>query len=279
MDEKMIKDYLPLAIAFFTFFLGYIVSLRYKKLDRFYTQIQENLKEICSPMYHEIRDIFRARTPEDRDRVIDTFFQKYSSRESGIYKIGNNFLLEWYFMMEDSFYNYKSNQTDKNWEEFWLYFYRFNVMLKSEYWSNFRILYYEFRWLRNIWGTNNYLFRFIKETTRFIIDSLNFLVGVILILFSYMIYTKIIGKFKISNEYVELIAVISIFVFVLWGFMMIVGSFYYSLMKITLKKSIFRKLIESVVPNKYAEKFEYHFGHNSKKLLKKIKVPPKSDFF
>lgn len=152
-------------------------------------------------------------------------------------------------------------------------------MLKNEYWSNFRILYYEFRWLRNIWGTNNYLFRFIKEITRFIIDSLNFIVGVILILFSYMIYTKIIGEYKIPNEYVKLIFVLSQFVFALWGFMMIVGSFYYGLMKITLKKSNFRKFIESVIPNKYVEKFEDHFGHKSKKLLKKIKVPPKSDYF
>lgn len=279
MDAKLIKDYLPLAIAVLTFFLGYIVSLRYKKIDRFYFQTQENLKEICSPMYHEIRDVCRARTPEDRDKLLDAFFQKYSSNDSGVYKIGNNFLLEWYYMMEDNFFNYKSNQTEKNWEVFWLSFYRFHIMLKNEFWSNFRILYYEFRWLRNIWGTNNYLFRFIKETTRFIIDTLNFLIGVILIIFSYMIYTKITGEFKIPKEYVGWIAVMSEFVFVLWAFMMIVGSFYVSLMGITLKKSLFRRCIEKLIPNKYMEKFEYHFGHNSRKLLKKIKIPPRSDFF
>jgi hypothetical protein len=278
MDVIKIKDYLPLIIALLTLFIGYIVAIRHKKIDRFYSQVHESLKDVIGPMLFEIRRIQKSNNIDERDNLIESFFSKYTQTDSPLYKIANSFLLEWFFEMEESFNKYRHFPTDDNWEEFWLFFYRFHVMIKNEFWTNFRTLYYEFRWEKNIWGTNNYLLRFLKQTIRFILDTLNFLVGALLILFAYIIWSNFKGEYTLPKEYIELIAIFSQFILVLWGFMMIIGSFYPALMGIKVKKSRIRLVLEKVISSRYFKKYDDYFGLNSKSLKKNIKIPPNKKF-
>lgn len=75
MEIDIVK-YLPVATAILSVTLGYMFGIRTKKNDRLVQFTQENMKEVFSPMYHEMRKIISDSVkPRDREQLLDAFLK------------------------------------------------------------------------------------------------------------------------------------------------------------------------------------------------------------
>ncbi|MBU5353844.1 hypothetical protein KQI74_16275 [Paenibacillus barcinonensis] len=273
MEE--IKVYIPLIATLFTIFSGYIATIRYKKSDRFYSSLTENMKEIGSPFYLSLRSIVKEKNIYKRNKLIAGFFEENSSSKSKVYLLNNNYIIEWYFLLDERYGQYISNPNDENWEEFWVRLYQLYIMMEEEYWKNFNTLNREFRWLRYVWSTNNYLYRTFKELIRILTDTLNFLSSCILLFFAFALWMKFFGEpIVIPDEYTDLVISIITLVLMLWGLMIAIGSIYTSQINLTLKEKRCYKLLKIMLPQKIANKIIDKFKRWEDRGLKnKIEIP------
>lgn len=206
--------------------------------------------------------------------MIDELFSVYGSSSSKVYLLNNNYIIEWFFMLEEKYKFYINHRSDENWEKFWISLYQLFIMMESEFWKNFNALNGEFRWNRDVSETQNYLHRTLKEVIRIVTDTLNFLSTCILLFLGLALWMKIWGKpFVIPNEYKELVFTIFSFIFTLWGLMMAIGSIYLSQTKISLKKSPFNQFVRSLMPKKIVNKLDEIKKWEDNKLKKRIKIP------
>ncbi|WCF10657.1 hypothetical protein NDS46_12760 [Paenibacillus thiaminolyticus] len=225
-------------------------------------------------MYNDLRKIVRIRDSHRRNILLSEFFEKYSKEDSPLFKLNNSSLIENYYQLDDLYDDYIIDGNDEKWTEFWYQLYEFFMSIKKEYWRNFNVLYREHRWYGNIWSTNNYLYRFIKETIRFFVDTLNFICSAILVLFSCQIWLRIWGKgIRIPKEYSELIFNIVWLIFILWWFVLIIGVSYTSIISVSPKKGKVRIIFEKIVPRRIWSIFEDIKRREVKRLRKDIKVP------
>lgn len=226
LDE--LQPIVPLVIALLAAFLGYIFGQRKKKLDRFYSQVQDNLKDACSPMFHEIRLIQRTESSIKREALLEKFFEKYRAETTNIYKIGDTSILKLFYEVEDFYNSFVKQHSKESWEKFWYKFHLFCIMVQNEYWDNFSVVYGEYRWRRFIWK-KNYLLRIVNEIIGILYETTLFLVIVNLLVIYFIIFDYLTAQkfFPIQLlKYALLSATVSLS---FWGLMLVLGSHYLAL--------------------------------------------------
>lgn len=154
MDLKeLVKDYLwivPLIATVLGASIGYFWGQRTKKQERLFNQTYESLKDVCSPMYHEMKLIFREPLIEKRDSGLEDFFTRYKSIQTDLFKIGNIKIIQEFYIVENLYLMYTQNPTKEHWVEFWYNFQTFYNLIESEYSTNLKALYGEYRWNRKV---------------------------------------------------------------------------------------------------------------------------------
>ncbi|MBP1996062.1 hypothetical protein [Paenibacillus eucommiae] len=115
------NNYVPLLAAIVSMTLAYYYGQRTKIKDRVIDYSKENVKDIWSPLYHELRAIFIQTLPEEkkqREDLLDSFFSKYLSSNTQIYKLDDEELLETFYDLSDKYRGFKNTRDNKLWEEF-----------------------------------------------------------------------------------------------------------------------------------------------------------------
>lgn len=112
-DFSKIKD-IPLFTTISAAFLTYLFGFRKGKLEKFNSQLEDNLINIISPMLHYIKNIQREDSPLRREKLLDKFFQEYSSKATKLFKIASKDLLDIYYKTEELFYLFLKERTENN---------------------------------------------------------------------------------------------------------------------------------------------------------------------
>lgn len=194
--------YLPVATAVLSASLGYIYGVRGKKNDRMIQFTQENLKEVYSPMYHELEQIFENITrPEDRERLLDSYFEKYTALDTSAYKLGSLELLDTLYELRDKYKDFKVIRDKAKWEEFWwelnhnLFF-----KVKEGYRSSIGLLYRDFKWQQYV-QAKPYWMRFYLESMRFMFETVKGFNIISLILVYFSGSFELLGADLLPNDF------------------------------------------------------------------------------
>ncbi|MFE5321620.1 hypothetical protein ACFQ88_23220 [Paenibacillus sp. NPDC056579] len=164
--------YLPIVAAVLSATFGYIFGIRTKQNDRLIQYTQENLKEIYSPMYHEMKKIISDLiNPKDRELMLDTFFERYIDTNSSIYKLGNLELLDIFYELSDRYAQFKLTRDECQWKEIWWEFEN-NLYYRVEegYRNSTNLLYRDFKWQQYI-QTKPYWMKAYFESMKFLFET------------------------------------------------------------------------------------------------------------
>lgn len=164
--------YLPVAAAILSATLGYMFGIRTKKNDRLIQFSQENLKEVFSPMYHEMKKIIaNSVKPKDRELMLDTFFERYIGKDTSIYKLGNSEFLDKFYELSDRYRQFKLSRDEGLWKEIWWEFEN-NLFykVKEGYRNSINLLYSDFNWQQYI-QTKPYWMKFYFESMKFLFET------------------------------------------------------------------------------------------------------------
>lgn len=186
--------YFPLVGAILSATLGYMFGARTKKNERLIQFTQENLKEVFSPLYHEMKKILSVSVkPRERELLLDALFVKYLSIDTTIYKLGNLKLLDTFYELSDSYEKFKKNREEEQWKLFW---YDFECILfykvKEGYSNSTDLLYRDYNWQQYI-QTKAYWKKFFYESMRFLYETAKGLNVVSLLLVYFSGCFKLIG--------------------------------------------------------------------------------------
>ena len=266
-----IQPFLPLVFSISIGILGYLFGVRTRKIDRFFSQVQENLDQVSSPLFHDVRAIERQVRSYDRDRLLEILFYKYGGAEHPIYKIGNRYIWECYYQLEDKYYAFSKNRTQENWSNFWVYFDQFSSKVKSEYKLNSLVMSRQYEWMRFISG-KGFLTKLYHETCRILYETLTSLVIASMFLIFFIFWDVLSGSHLMSEKIISLsfsgISIISVF----WGLSMLSAGKYISLTSLTLEKSVVRLLVERKFPKTY-QSWDKKFGGQPERFINKVKIP------
>ncbi|MFD2368879.1 hypothetical protein ACFSO0_02515 [Brevibacillus sp. GCM10020057] len=265
------QPYLPIVLSFVTATLGYIVGIRTKKFERLYSHAQENLKDICSPMFHELKKIKREESSEQREELLKSFFEKYTDSTSNVFKLANRFMLSWFYEMEEEFIGFLKDRETEKWKSFWYKFEGFYTMLENEYYANYDLVYRDFRWMRSIWKGNS-LLRIVQEMIRFLYEISVFIVIVSAFILYFTIYDLFVDTDLIPNGSIQIAIMVTLFSIVIWALMSIIASHYLSMTKLDSKKSVIGKFFLKRFPKVFSF-YDKWLGNQPKWVKEKIKVP------
>ncbi|MGK5509429.1 hypothetical protein [Brevibacillus formosus] len=249
--DKELLVFLPLFIAIVGAVIAYFFGQRSKNLERFYDQTKTSLKEITSPIFHELRNINATQIPEKKERLLRNFFEKYSSKDTNIYLIGNRFILEYYYKLHNFFNAFLITRNEKDWEEFCQRYDGFFITIEEEYWKTFEISYSEYKW--NQFNMNkNIFFRLWNGTVRFLHITSKVIVVVAGFCVYFAIYDQlVIAFFKDMNILPDDFFIFSIMLLflslILYSFMTMVNS--YQLGYTQKGKGLFYKILKKACPN------------------------------
>lgn len=171
---RIYLPFMPLIASIFTGFVGYFLGIRGKKRDRFLNMAEDNLKEFYSPIYHEIHLILASQHITDRKILIDDFFKKYMSSSTPIYRIGNSFLLDWFYEMEKAYSLFLSERTIGNWSKFWRMFLSFYQMMESNYRNIHFTVFRDVQWKEYL-SRKNMFFSLLIEIVGLLYEAIAFL--------------------------------------------------------------------------------------------------------
>ncbi|WP_059172012.1 hypothetical protein [Bacillus sp. FJAT-27445] len=180
-------SYLPLAVAIIAASLGYITGQRSSKINRFFQQVDINLKEVCGPMHFHLKRIIEEEDSEKREKLLDFFYESYSTLNPNLYKLGNKFIIDWIIKNQFLYSQFKKKRGLNEWEEFWKHLFSLNIMVKHEYWKNFDSLYGEYRWFQRTLTSNTFI-RLWHELIHLIYQALQFTVLISIFFVLYSIY-------------------------------------------------------------------------------------------
>jgi hypothetical protein len=261
---KEYLPYLPLAIAIVAASLGYITGQRSGKINRFFQQVDVNLKEVCGPMYFSLKRIFEIEDAEKREKLIDHFFEQFSTLNPNLYKLGNKFILDWLIETENLYVRFKKSRKLEDWDDYWKQLFSLKVMLEQEYWKNFDSLYGEYRWFQRTL-TSNIFIRVWHELLYILFQAFQFAILVSMLFLFYSIWDYfLIGKLPSGTFLLaSLILILSI---MFYGVLMVIGADINGL----------RKQRESFVRNlgkKYTPRLINFWDKELLRSSKKIEIP------
>ena len=237
--------YLPLVIAILAASLGYITGQRNGKINRFFQQVDVNLKEICGPMYFSLKKVFEVKDAQEREELIDRFFEKFSTLNPNLYKLGNKFILDWLIEAENLYTKFKESRKQEDWEDCWKQLSSVKVMVEYEYWKNFDSLYGEYRWFQRTL-TSNIFIRIWHELIHILFQAAQFtvLVSVLFVFYSVWDYF-LIGK--LPNNSLTIAILIFVFSTIFYWMLMVIGGDIHGLRK--QRESFVRKLGKRYTPS------------------------------
>lgn len=269
-DFSIVKDYLPIITAILTAVLTYFFGFRKRKNDKFNIQIEEGLGEILSPMLHSLRVIMREENAFQREKLLKAFFLKFSSEETKLYKMSSKYILDWYYKTEDLFYNFRNSRKKEDWEMFWVYFYKYNIMINEEYRSVRSIIYSDYKWLIDVNQKNPFLrlviefFVLIYELSKFIIGScFAFMLGFII--------ENIQGKHIIPGVLKQIVFYALLIALLVYGMLLICLSNYASAKQMQ-RESYTRIFFQKIFP-KFYHVWDKYIHIDVEKEKKKINIP------
>ncbi len=247
-------------------FLGYFYYQRNKKAEQFQNQVNENIRDVCSPIFIFLRKINRSQDFYTKQSQLKEFFEKYSSPDSKIYKLGNG-IVEKYFELDDLFYTCNTEKYDEDrWLDFWCMYHNFYKTIVDEYWNNLYVVYGNFKWDRFIQQKNIYL-RIYYNIIRLLYDTSVFSVLACSVALYFAILNALDSNKIFSDKYLFYIALGWFFSIMFFGFMMMLGNHYLALtinknstsskLKLIISKSlckVMKKILNKLVPklvNKY----------------------------
>jgi len=195
-------QYLPVATAVLSASLGYIYGIRGKKNDRMIQFTQENLKEVYSPMYHELEKLFENTIrPEDRERMLDAYFEKYTAFDTPAFKLGSLEILDTLYELRDKYKEFKAARDESKWEDFWWelknnLFYK----VKEGYRTSIRLLYRDFKW-QQYTQSKSYWMKFYLELIRLLFETAKGVNIISLILVYFSVSFELLGADLLPNDF------------------------------------------------------------------------------
>lgn len=158
-----IKEYIPFIIPIVAATVGYIFGQRTTKVNRFYTQNENNLKTVIEPLFLSIKVIMRETSGFKREKLLDDLFELHILEGKGLYQIGNKDLIDKFFYVEELYNDFKKDKSVEKWKEFWIALSCYYKSIKKEYWSNFYTLYRNYRWYLHSLNKNIFVRIFLRR--------------------------------------------------------------------------------------------------------------------
>jgi len=106
-----IKDFLPIVIPLISAAGGYQFSRRSKGNDMFLDGLSKSYENVYYPMYVQMKKIKELEI-NDRDEIINEFFERYNSDVSTTKFIASTFILEWYLEMYQKYEVYTKTRDE-----------------------------------------------------------------------------------------------------------------------------------------------------------------------
>ncbi|KMN72592.1 hypothetical protein VK96_05975 [Bacillus cereus] len=242
---KEYLPYLPLVIAIIAASLGYVTGQRSGKINRFFQQVDINLKEVCGPMHFSLKRVFEIEDAQKREEYTDQFFEEFSTLNPNLYKLGNKFIIDWFIETENLYNKFKKSRELGDWEEYWKQLYGLKVMLGYEYEKNFDSLYGEYRWFQRTLTANIFV-RIWHELIYILFQAIQFVVFVAMLFVYLSIWDYLfIGQFPKGMISVSILILVC--TIMLYGLLMIIGANISGLRK--QRNSFARKLGKRYAPN------------------------------
>ncbi|MGZ9583810.1 hypothetical protein [Paenibacillus marinisediminis] len=247
MDIDFMK-YLPLVAAILSASLGYMFGIRTKKNDRLFHFTQENLKEVFSPMYHEMKKIISDTvTPKDRELMLDTFFKRYASTDTSIYKLGSLELLDTFYELSNKYEQFKQSRDEGLWKDIWWEFEN-NLFykVKEGFRNSTNLLYRDFNWQQYI-QTKPYWLKFYFESMKFLYETVKGInvISALLVYFSGCF--KLLGLGLFPNDF-WLVSLMILGIGLLASLILIMPNIQYITLTSNSKDSFSRKVMKKRFP-------------------------------
>ncbi|WP_337102016.1 hypothetical protein [Paenibacillus sp. YIM B09110] len=266
------SKYLPVLAAVISVSLGYMYGVRSKKNDRIMQLTQESLKEVYSPMFHEIsRIISKMVKPIDREKMMDSFFDKYASDVTSVYKLGNLGLMQSFYELSNKYQQFKLTRDSSVWKDVW---YEFEEVIfyevKSGYMNSVNLLYRDFKWQQYI-QAKPYWMKLYFESIKFLHETANGAIVTSAILLYFSGFFRLLGLGLFPKDF----WVISLIIFVmsvLASLFLALFNMQYIILSSNIKQSLLRKSMNKIFPKllfKWDGLFSVRKNYN--------KVPPMYD--
>ncbi len=261
INMNNIKEYLPFIIPILAATLGYIFGQRTTKINRFYTQNENNLKNVIEPLFLSLKMIMKEDSAFKRKKLLDDLFKTYLLEKKGIYQIGNKDLIDKLFYVEGLYKEFKKKQKEEEWKDFWIELNYFYNAIKNEYWNNFYTLYKEYRWYLHSLDKNMFV-RFFYEIIRLLKETVNSLTLLSFGFLFFCIYDRLItwmfDKGVMPEDSITFSIILLIFCIAMYCFI-----------------SVFDALSpDSSQQKNYIDKLVRKGTNKNKSFEKKITVPP-----
>lgn len=261
------QPYLPFIIPLVVAGIAYFFGQRTNKINRFYTQVENSLKNMIEPLYFKLKDIQKQDDEEKRENMLEDFFEGQFNKN--IASIGNKDIIRWLIRVEKEYRKFKVERTEDLWKEFWILLQYFYNMVENEYWKNFCALYGDYIWYQNNL-TTNFLLRFWNELIRMMSESFKFLslvlsFSVVFAIYEYLLHHFFDQKRFLPEGSLQLSSILLLLVIVIMTVLNIISNLGPQIQR--RKISLIEKLYE-VITNK-----DSLFLGRSKKYEKTIKTP------
>jgi hypothetical protein len=250
-----LTTYLPLMSAILSLTLGYFFGIRTKKNDRLFQYTQENIKEVLSPMYHEMLVIIEeGLVPKDRENLIFAFFKTHQSSNTLIYKFGNMDLFEAFYDLSIRYREFKQTRNESLWKEFWHEFENtFFYKLKKEYIKSTSLIFHEFKWQQYI-QTKPYWLKSYYEVMKFLFETMQGIIVISLLFVYFSGLFKLFGLGLFPKDFFTFSCII-LGLSVIVTLILIMPNFTYIDLKSNSKQSFFRNTLKKLLP-KLSDKWD-----------------------
>ncbi|MCX7922000.1 MAG: hypothetical protein N3B21_08325 [Clostridia bacterium] len=217
--------------------------------------------------------------------LLKEFFDKYTSPDSNIHKIGNAFIVKKFFELEQIFRDHDNNpESDMIWEDLCEKINEFYIMVENEYWNNIHVIYGKYKWNRFVSEINVFLriwytiVRAFYETSVFAVIVCSWVVyfGIMNIILPQKLFPK---NYLVSFSLLWLICAGAL------GFAIMLSSHYLALtqnehsLNNRIKKLIYDKLsliIKKIIRKLFPQTtMKYEIKKKDKKVRKSTEQPIK----
>lgn len=273
IEFSEIKEYMQIITTVVAALLGYLFAFKKLNKEKFYTQLDDNLGGILTPMYHEIKKIMREESGFQREKLLKSFFEKHTSENTNIYKISNKSILDTFYNTEELFYNFTKNRNRYNWEQFWISFDNLNNIIDGEIITIRGVIYSDYRW-SIVLSQKNFMWRFVFEVSASIVEMLKFLIVICTgAIFIFIVALKR-GEPIVSGDVISLLITILGTLIMIYITIYVPLSNHYSLKK-KQRESFFMRDLEKGRPRLYnmINKIMSFFINSEIKIKRNVKIP------
>lgn len=242
VNERVLNlDISVILLALITAFIGYQFSLRTKKKERFLKELSNSYNEIYFPLVEILQTIIKTENKEEKIKLLDGLFNKYSNPESKIRFIASSSILEFFYEFKEIYFKYKNEKTRKNEIQLMEKLHGFYYMIEDEYWDAHDIIYEDHVQFREDTFMNPFLV-ILFDIFRVFYYLTTFLLGISFFILYIAIWNKYFPLKSIPTDLNVVNAIlIVLFITMIYGLMLLVKTF--AIKKNRRKSKIINKLI------------------------------------